>query len=132
MTTHILVTEDGSIWPYDLGQLRRDNPNVSFSNYPSEEDLEPFNCRAVSPTEAPTYDQRTQYLEQAFPELIDGTWRQTWRIMSRTAEEVAAYDEANLPIPDWQGAFQALVKELLPPDRFQDVASQFNLPIDPQ
>jgi hypothetical protein len=49
-----------------------------------------------------------------------------------TAEEVAAYDEANLPIPDWQGAFQALVKELLPPDRFQDVASQFNLPIDPQ
>lgn len=128
MSTHILVTADSTTWPYELDQLRRDNPNVSFSNYPSEEDLAPFNCHAVCPTEAPVYDQRTQYLEQDFPELVDGSWHQTWRITSRTAEEVAAYDEANLPAPDWQGAFQAMAKELLPPDRFQDVANQFNLP----
>jgi len=132
MTTHILVTADSTTWPYDLGQLRRDNPNVSFSNYPSEEDLAPFNCYPVLPSEIPAYDQRTQGLEQTYPELVDGTWRQTWQIIERTAEEVAAYDESNRPAPDWQGAFQALVKELLPPDRFQDVATQFNLPVEPQ
>lgn len=131
MSTHILVTTDGTTWPYDLGQLRRDNPNVSFSNYPSEEDLAPFNCYPVLPSEIPVYDQRTEQVEQTYPEQVDGTWRQIWRVTARTAAEVAAYDEANRPAPDWQGAFQTLVKELLPPDRFQDVATQFNLPIEP-
>ena len=130
MTTHILVTVDGPTWPYELATLRRDNPNVSFSNYPSAEDLAPFNCFAVEPTEAPAYDQRTQYLEQTFPIQVDGIWHQQWQVVARSDEEIAAYDEAQRPSPDWQGAFQALVQELLPPDRYQDVAVQFNLPVE--
>ena len=88
MSTHILVTTDGTTWPYDLGQLRRDNPNVSFSNYPSEEDLAPFNCYPVLPSEIPVYDQRTEQVEQTYPEQVDGTWYQAWRINSLSTEEI--------------------------------------------
>jgi hypothetical protein len=128
MSTHILVTADSTTWPYDLGQLRRDNPNVSFSNYPSEEDLAPFNCYPVLPSEIPVYDQRTQWVEQTYPELVDGIWHQRWQVVPRSDEEIAAYDEAQRPAPDWQGAFQALAQELLPTERYQDVAQQFHLP----
>jgi hypothetical protein len=76
------------IWPYSLADLRRDNPNVSFSVSPTADDLAPFNVYEVQPTDAPAADSRTKRVEEARPELVDGIWQQRWVKRDATAEEI--------------------------------------------
>jgi hypothetical protein len=107
MTLIHTPTDSAPIWPYSLADLRRDNPNVSFSVSPTPDDLAPFDVYEVQPTDAPAADPRTERVEEAHPELMDGLWQQRWTVRDATAEEVAAYDEANRPAPDW-GSFKRL------------------------
>lgn len=88
-------------WPYDLQRLRQDRPNVSFAANPSREDLSHFDVFEVESATPPDCDPRTQRLEEVHPELVDGTWQQRWTIRDATPDEIAAYDEANRPAPDW-------------------------------
>ena len=126
-----LINLTTSAYPASLWQVRQDNPNVSFPAMPSDEDLAPFGYANVYPAPQPTCDQRIERIEEAAPAVdADGTWQQVWNLRTATAEEVANYDAQFAAAPDWQGAFQALVQELLPPDRYQDVAAQFNLPVE--
>ena len=126
-----LINLTTSAYPASLWQVRQDNPNVSFPAMPSDEDLAPFGYANVHPTPQPTCDHRIERIEEAAP-AVDayGTWQQVWNLRAATAEEIAGYDAQFVAAPDWQGAFQALVQELLPPERYQDVAAQFNLPLD--
>jgi hypothetical protein len=96
-----LTTND---YPCSLWQVRRDNPNVSFPAEPSDEDLAPFGYANVHPTPRPSYDQRTERIEEATPEPdAEGVYQQQWEIRPATAEEISAYDLANAPAPDWMG-----------------------------
>jgi len=100
--TYIHAPADSApAWPYSLAQLRADNPNVSFSVLPTADDLAPFYVFEVQPVEPPATDQRTQRVEEALPELVDGVWQQHWAVRDATPEEIAAYDDANKPRPDW-------------------------------
>ena len=126
-----LINLTTSAYPASLWQVRQDNPNVSFPAMPTDEDLAPFGYANVYPTPQPTCDHRSERIEEAAPAVdADGTWQQVWILRAATAEEIAGYDAQFVATPDWQGAFQALVQELLPPERYQDVAEQFNLPIN--
>lgn len=81
---------------------RQANPNVSFPANPTDEDLAPFGYANVHPTPQPTWDQRTERIEEATPEPdADGIYRQQWDIRPATDEEIAAYDLAHAPEPDW-------------------------------
>ena len=103
-----LTTSD---YPSSLWQVRQSNPNVSFSNNATDEDLAPFGYVNVHPTAPPIYDQRTERIEEATPEPdADGTYRQQWTIRLATADEIAAYDAANPPQPQWT-AFGSVVME---------------------
>jgi hypothetical protein len=93
--------DSAPVWPYDLTQLRTDNPNVSFPAAPTADDLAPFEVFEVADTDPPAYDPRTQRLEESQPEQVDGAWVQRWAVRDATAEEIAAYDAANQPPPDW-------------------------------
>ena len=126
-----LINLTTSAYPASLWQVRQDNPNVSFPAMPSDEDLAPFGYANVHTTPQPPCDPRIERIEEAAPAVdADGIWQQVWTLRTATAEEVANYDAQFVAVPDWQGAFQALVQELLPPDRYQDVAAQFNLPVE--
>lgn len=89
-------------YPRSLWQLRKENPNVSFPVNPTDEDLAPFDHASVHPVGQPTdYDLRTRRVEEVTPRLNDGVWEQAWIIRDATPEEIAAYDEAYAPEPEW-------------------------------
>jgi hypothetical protein len=98
-----LINLTTSEYPASLYQVRQTNPNVSFPATPTDEDLLPFGYANVTPTSQPTdYDPRTQRIEEVTPEPdADGIYQQQWAIRNATTEEIAAYDEANKPAPDW-------------------------------
>lgn len=78
---------DGQPQPYSLGQLRRDNPQVSFPETPTAASLAEYDVYEVVATEPPTYDDNTHNIEPSI-ELVDGVWTQTWVLVEHTAEDI--------------------------------------------
>ena len=92
---HVKIT-NGSVdtYPYNVGQLRRDNPNTSFPKQIPDEMLENYGIYTVVYTDTPSVDNRTQNLTQdATPSLVDGAWTIGWTTSSKTAEETQAWDD---------------------------------------
>lgn len=92
---HVKLT-NGTVdtYPYNVGQLRRDNPNTSFPKQIPAEMLESYGVYTVVYTGMPSIDGRTQKVEQdATPSLVDGAWTIGWTTSSKTAEETKAWDD---------------------------------------
>jgi hypothetical protein len=91
---HVKIT-NGNVdtYPYNVGQLRRDNPNTSFPRQIPDEMLESYEIFPVTFADEPTIDRRTQKAEQASsPSLVEGAWTIGWTISEKTTEETAKYD----------------------------------------
>ena len=81
-------------YPYNVGQLRRDNPQTSFPKRIPDEVLAEWGVYPVNSVPMPTYDGRTQRVEQnAQPHQEDGQWLIGWSVVDKTAEEVQQYDD---------------------------------------
>ena len=81
-------------YPYSVGQLRRDNPNTSFPKQIPDDMLESYGILPVTFTDMPSFDDRTQKVEQeATPSLVSGAWTIGWTTSSKTADETAEYDD---------------------------------------
>jgi len=63
---HVKIT-NGTVdtYPYNVGQLRRDNPNTSFPKQIPDEMLENYGIMPVTVVDMPSIDDRTQKAEQA-------------------------------------------------------------------
>ena len=97
-------------YPYTYMDLLKDNPNVSFSINPTQDDLLPFNIFIVETTQPPAIsDPRTQKIEKGSPEYIDNKWKESWSVRNATEEEIAQYDIQTLPPADWLGFKNALL-----------------------
>jgi hypothetical protein len=94
MTYIFAPNQIAEIYPYSIGDLRRDNPNVSFPLNPSEELLASYDVFPVVSQARPGYDPITQNLNRATPTLVDGQWLQTWEVTDASAEEVAERQRA--------------------------------------
>jgi len=80
-------------YPYNVGQLRRDNPNTSFPKQIPDEMLESYGVMPVTVASMPTINDRTQKVEQAnAPSLTSGDWTIWWSISTKTADEISDYD----------------------------------------
>ncbi|MCP4928377.1 MAG: hypothetical protein GY918_04895 [Gammaproteobacteria bacterium] len=80
-------------YPYSVGQLRRDNPNVSFPKRVSDADLAAFNAYPVVILDQPVFDVRTQNAKQNDMPVLNGSaWEIGYTITDKTIDEVAAYD----------------------------------------
>ena len=93
---HVKIT-NGSVdtYPYNVGQLRRDNPNTSFPKQIPDEMLENYGVYTIVYTDTPSVDNRTQNLTQdATPSLVDGAWTIGWTTSSKTSEETQAWDDS--------------------------------------
>ena len=84
---HIKLT-NGIPENYTIGQLRRDNPQVSFPQNIQDETLAEYDVYPMTATERPSYDPITQNLTEGTPALVDGVWMQVWNVTDATAEEV--------------------------------------------
>ena len=77
------------IYPYSIGDLRRDNPNTSYPRNPSDAVLASWNVFPVTDEPTPAYNPATQNCNQVNPTLIDGKWVMTWVVTPATPEQIA-------------------------------------------
>jgi hypothetical protein len=75
-------------FPYDLNQLKNDNPNTSFPAVIPASVLADYNVSEVTVTTAPNIDSRTHKVIQKITE-INGVWTQEW-IAEQLPREQAA------------------------------------------
>lgn len=105
-----ILVKDGNIekYPYSVGQLKQDNPNVSFPYTITDALLEEFGVYPVVTAEYPQVDH-TKTVTEGVPvrqrtRHEDGTWKaddestpvdeawewvQVWEVSDATAEEIA-------------------------------------------
>lgn len=80
-------------YPYGIGDLARENPNVSFPDKLSNESLLSFGLVEVKEGKQPKYDDRTEAITlSTTPEFVDGEWVVQWIKRDKTDEEIRAYD----------------------------------------
>jgi hypothetical protein len=97
------IIENGQIeYPYNLWQLRKDYPNISFPFEPTPEDLLPFNVFPVTSTTRPD-DTRDERAIEGEPILTETGWIQVWDIRPATEAEIEEWDAIRAPEPDWMG-----------------------------
>ena len=138
---HVLV-RNGAVesYPYTIGNLRRDNGNVSFPKRPSDETLAQFGMLPVTKVARPEYDH-TKNITEGTPVLIDGEWTQVWNETDATAEEIAertANEESNvraqrnqlLADTDWSGLSDVTMSSAMATYRqaLRDVTDQAGFP----
>ena len=91
-------------FPYNIGDLKKENPNVSFPSPITENALVAFNVYPVTPTEAPEYNNKTHRVRQDV-ELIDGVWTQTWSLQElpeqQASDNIRAERDRRLVKSDW-------------------------------
>ena len=83
----IIITNDGPK-TYTIGQLRQDNPNVSFPKEIPLETLAEYNVYPCTVAEKPTYNNATQYIIKGIPVEVNGAWIQPYDVHDYTAEEI--------------------------------------------
>ena len=74
-------------YPYTIGQLRKDNPNVSFPRVLSAEVLADWGVYSVTPQNPPDFNYATQNCSAVNPTLQNNVWVQTWSVTEATEEE---------------------------------------------
>lgn len=124
---------------YSIGQLRRDNPQVSFPSTIPTSTLEEYGVYPVTQTDLPAYDGQL-YACNSNIELVEGVWTQIWmvkplpqdqaesnirtqrdQLLAETDWIVSRSYEQGISVPtEWQTYRQAL----------RDIPSQAGFPFD--
>jgi hypothetical protein len=74
-------------FPYSLGNLKVDNPQVSFPDQITDETLASYGVFPVVKDPEPNFNPDTQRLEaQNNPALIGGQWRMGWNVIPLDAD----------------------------------------------
>jgi hypothetical protein len=81
-------------YPYSEGQLKSDNPQVSFPQTISKETLAEYGVYDVVKTIAPSITYK-QDLSEGTPVNENGVWKQVWNVANKSIEEVNAIHESN-------------------------------------
>lgn len=83
---HVKLT-NGQPEKYSIGQLRRDNPQVSFPKNISDALLATYDVYPLTPVERPVADH-TKNVNEGVPQQINGAWTQVWDITDASAAEI--------------------------------------------
>jgi len=80
--------ENGEIikYPYSIEDLKKDNPNVSFSSIIDDPTKSRYLMLPIQKVE--TQVDYTKNIIEVLPEFIDGVWTQTWSITDATQQEI--------------------------------------------
>lgn len=83
-------------YPYSVGQLKQDNPQVSFPSSMTIAVLAEHGVVPVTQTSQPDVDL-TKNVTEGTPTLIEGVWTQTWVVTDATPTEIAERQQALVP-----------------------------------
>ena len=86
----LITNQQVEKYPYSIGQLRKDNPQVSFPKNPSDAVLASYGVLPVATAAQPSFDPATQKVAEGTPADIAGQWTQVWNVTQLTADEIAA------------------------------------------
>ena len=75
-------------------EIRQAFPQMSFPEYPTDQDFESVGVFPVVPTDPPAYDPITENLIEETPQYVDGQWVQVWSVEPATPEEIAEREAA--------------------------------------
>jgi len=75
-------------FPYTIGMLRKDNPNVSFPRSLSPEALAEWGVYPVTLTELPQIEATQTAERESTPVLVNGAWLLNWIVRDKTQEEL--------------------------------------------
>lgn len=90
---HALIVNGAVVkYPYNIGMLRKDNPNTSFPKRPSDELLAEWGLQVVSKIDRPSADH-TKNVSEGTPVAVNGIWTQVWEISDATDGEIADRNE---------------------------------------
>lgn len=94
---YIKLNTSGEIekYPYSIDELRRDNPNVSFSGNMPEERLAEWGVFPVLPADYPQVDHKKNVVEET-PNNVGGKWYQDFAVVDASPEEIAEREAALL------------------------------------
>jgi len=81
-------------YPYSEGQLKKDNPQISFPHNISLEILAQFNVYEVVKTQKPVITYK-QDLSEGTPVNENGVWKQVWNVIDKSIEDINAINESN-------------------------------------
>ena len=73
---------------YSIGQLYRDNPQVSFPKIPSEQCLAEYSVFAIRPTSPPDCTSEETTEDAGFIQSEDGSWEQAWLVRPLNEQEI--------------------------------------------
>jgi hypothetical protein len=125
---------DGQPQPYSIGQLRRDNPQVSFPSTIPADTLAEYDVYEVTETPQPSYDSSTQSISQAV-ELVEDVWTQVWAVaplpQDQAESNIRSQRDDRLTRSDWTQVADAPVDKQAWADYRQalrDVPSQAGFP----
>ena len=93
---HIKTANGAYEKPYSIGQLRKDNPHVSFPKNPTDVLLAEWGVYPVNPTSQPSVDHTKNVTEK--PPVKQGDeWVQVWEVLDATESEIQGRiaDKAN-------------------------------------
>lgn len=110
-----IINDNVARYPYDIGTIRYDNPNISFPEDLSKLDLAAYGVYKVQQTSQPVYDSKT-HRPISNVEKIDGVWTEVWQIIEQKLEQatgnVKNYRRNLLQETDWM----ALSDVTMPPE----------------
>lgn len=88
------LVENGAVvsYPYSFGMLRADNPDVSFSNNPSDDKLAEYGVVLVDDTPQPANTETQTAIEDA-PAFVNERWVRVWKMVDASAGEIASRAE---------------------------------------
>jgi hypothetical protein len=76
---------------YSIGQLRRDNPQVSFPQDIPVDTLAEYSVYPVTPSVPPVHELNEVAEDAGFLQLADDTWTQAWRIRPMNEQELEEF-----------------------------------------
>jgi hypothetical protein len=75
-------------YPYSLGSLKLDFPNVSFPKVPSKETLSEFGIYPVRIKAKPVFDSTTHTAVETLPVQADNEWVQNWELRPLNEDQI--------------------------------------------
>jgi len=73
---------------YTIGQLRKDNPNVSFPKDIPLETLSEYNVYPLTVEDRPSYNHLTEDAVLGTPTEVNGAWTQNYSVVQKPQEDV--------------------------------------------
>ena len=84
--------ENGAVvqYPYEIANLRKDNPNTSFPKTSMEDEHIRSDYGVIEVTELSVPVSETDNISEGTPVLVNGNWTQAWEQTPKTAIELEA------------------------------------------